>query len=38
MHRDIFRRFQLTNKRRLIGNFPPWQNAIHFGYNVKIRI
>ena len=37
MHRDIFG-LQLTNNRRLIENLPPWQIAIYFGYNVKIRI
>ena len=37
MHRDMFH-LQLTNNRRLIESLPPWQNAIYFGYNVKIRI
>ena len=37
MHRDIFR-LQLTNNTRLIERLRPWQNAIYFGYNVKIRI
>ena len=37
MHRDMFL-LRLTNNTRLIEKISPWQNAIYFGYNVKIRI